>query len=409
MTDQHGGRTGGTVEVEASAAAREPAPSTSSPSASAAEPCLAVSGDAAADSEAVTGPPEAAVLLAHLAAGGDPFDLVERPDWFSYTAFDTFERCPRRYALRYLCRQPEQPIVWPAAEFGAAAHAAFEAFTRERRERAALGEPPPTRAELGGWLREAFDRTSLASAPDAEWWLARAQPMLDLFWSGEQPAEEGAEQPVDRSTEEASIATASSASGDGPADSDSSDVASVRSVAGFPDTIGEEMRFGLDLELDEESSVRVTGFIDRVDRLPSGEVEVIDYKSGNGWSGGAAGSLQLAIYALGCRDALGLGRPSSVSLYFVEAGLRARAERTDRELDDLRLDLSARARAIRSSTFAPTPGDRNCRWCEFAAECDATATKAAHENRLADAARRDVPWLEPGGRQWTRNQPRPRG
>ena len=367
MTDQHGGRTGGTVEVEASTAARNPAPSTS-PSASAAEPCLPVSGNSTADSEVVTGPPDAAVFLAHLAAGADPFDLVQRPDWFSYTAFDTFARCPRRYALRYLCRQPEQLIIWPAAEFGAAAHAAFETFTRERRERAARGEPPPTRADLGGFFREAFGRTSLVSGPDPESWLARAQPMLDLFWSGEQP--------VEHSTEEASIATANSASGDGPASPAASAVAPVRSVAGFPDTIGEEMRFGLALELDKESSVRVTGFIDRVDRLPSGEVEVIDYKSGNGWSGGAAGSLQLAIYALGCRDALGLGRPASVGLYFVEAGLRARAERTDRELDGLRLDLAARARAIRSSTFAPTPGDRNCRWCEFAAECDAAATEA---------------------------------
>ncbi|OGR41835.1 MAG: hypothetical protein A2X35_11020 [Elusimicrobia bacterium GWA2_61_42] len=53
---------------------------------------------------------------------------------------------------------------------------------------------------------------------------------------------------------------------------------------------------------------RVKGTIDRVDRMPGGLVELIDYKMGfedkNNWD--VAGSLQLSIYALGLARALKL-------------------------------------------------------------------------------------------------------
>jgi RecB family exonuclease len=49
--------------------------------------------------------------------------------------------------------------------------------------------------------------------------------------------------------------------------------------------------------------------------LPTGEVELIDYKTGPAAAPECAErSLQLSIYALGCRDALGLGRPARVTL-----------------------------------------------------------------------------------------------
>jgi RecB family exonuclease len=52
---------------------------------------------------------------------------------------------------------------------------------------------------------------------------------------------------------------------------------------------------------------KLKGTIDRVDRLPDGKVELLDYKMGfedrNEWD--VAGSLQLAIYALGLERALG--------------------------------------------------------------------------------------------------------
>jgi RecB family exonuclease len=271
-------------------------------------------------------------IAAHVIAGGSPFDLVARPDWFSYSTFDSYERCPRQYALRYLCRlQAERPR--PAADFGSVAHAAFEKFTRERRERPAREERPPDRSDLGLFFEAAWAGSSLAGATDSFAWRERAEPMLDSFWERE----------------------------------------SVGSV----ETIGEELRFRLTLALDldpNSDSVVIAGYIDRVDRLPTGEVELIDYKTGRAGSPQEAStSLQLSIYALGCRDALGLGRPARVSLDFVEHGLRFGVELADADLDRVRDRLVAEALEIRESGFSPTPSDRACGWCDYAAICPSAA------------------------------------
>jgi len=284
---------------------------------------------AAARDEARSAEPDPQAIAAHVVAGGSPFDLVEAPDWFSYTTFDTFDRCPRQYAFRYLCRLPaDQPR--PAADFGSAAHAAFEAFTRERRQRLARGEQPPSRADLERCFESAWARSSLPVEADAETWRQRAEPMLDRFWAAES--------------------------------------------ADQPQTVGEELRFRLRLPLDVDTMVVVGGFIDRVDRLPSGVVELIDYKTGQGCpSDEAESSLQLSIYALACRDALHLGRPERITLYFVEQGQRLSAKRSDAALDSTRTGLADRARQIRGSDFVPTPSSRSCGWCDFTAMCQVGA------------------------------------
>ena len=55
-----------------------------------------------------------------------------------------------------------------------------------------------------------------------------------------------------------------------------------------------------------------------------------------------AESLQLSIYALACRDELGLGTPERVTLYFTESATRMSTTRTDEQLDVARQDLVAR-------------------------------------------------------------------
>ena len=114
----------------------------------------------------------------------------------------------------------------------------------------------------------------------------------------------------------------------------------------------------------------VTGSIDRIDRLPSGGIEVIDYKTGRMTSQKRVEeNLQLSIYALACRDALGYGRPEAVTLYFTESATRMSTTRTDEQLDAARLELLARAARLRSGDFAATPSDRACRWCDYRALC----------------------------------------
>jgi hypothetical protein len=77
-----------------------------------------------------------------------------------------------------------------------------------------------------------------------------------------------------------------------------------------------EQDFTLTIEPDDgRPAFVVGGQIDRIDWLPSGGIEAVDYKTGRMSSQkDVAESLQLSIYALACRDALGLGTPEQVTL-----------------------------------------------------------------------------------------------
>ena len=50
-----------------------------------------------------------------------------------------YDRCPLQYAFKYVYRMPPRDEPVAAFAFGTTAHAAFEAFTKERRERSARG------------------------------------------------------------------------------------------------------------------------------------------------------------------------------------------------------------------------------------------------------------------------------
>jgi len=109
--------------------------------------------------------------------------------------------------------------------------------------------------------------------------------------------------------------------------------------------------------------------VDRIDRLPDGSIEVIDYKTGRAKTRAFVDqSLQLSIYGLACRDALDLGTPSRLTLYFTEAALRLSTTRSDEQLDAARDEILARVGAMRDGDFPARPGDA-CRWCDYAKMC----------------------------------------
>jgi len=265
------------------------------------------------------------------AAGANLLQVAPLAPRFSYSQFWTYERCPLQYAFASVYRIPSARKAGYFA-FGTAAHAAFERFTKERRERLARGEPAPTRADLeriftAEWKPSEFgDRTTEAE------YQRKAGNLLERFWAGE-------------------LSTASQA-------------------------IHEELEFNLALQPGDGSApVVVGGSIDRIDRLASGGIEVIDYKTGRITSQKDPGiNLQLSIYALACRDALGLGTPEKVTLYFTESSIRMSSTRSDEELNAARADILARAARIRSGDFAATPSKAACERCDFAAICPSRMT-----------------------------------
>ena len=259
-------------------------------------------------------------------AGANLLRVAPVPGHFSYSALSQYEACPLRYALAYVYKIPEPARPVAAFAFGSTAHAAFEAFTRERRERAARGEPMPTRQDLGRLFAQGWQPEGFADATTEAAYKRRIDTMLDSFFEGE-------------------LATAGEA-------------------------LHEELDFDLVLDAEDGSApVRIHGGIDRIDRLPDGGIEVIDYKTGKTTSQkDVSENLQLTIYALACRDALGLGTPERVTLYFTESAQRMSTTRTDEQLDAARVEILDRVALIRAGEFTATPG-KSCQWCDYRAMC----------------------------------------
>jgi hypothetical protein len=139
--------------------------------------------------------------------------------------------------------------------------------------------------------------------------------------------------------------------------------------------MAQEQVFGLDdqpplVARHNSEEFRLRGFIDRVDQLPDGRLRIIDYKSGSTPIAARdlveGRRLQIALYALAARDALGLGevadgfywhigsaKASSLKLGNFEGGLASA----------LNLALThalAHIAGVRAGRFAPLPPVAGC-------------------------------------------------
>jgi len=153
------------------------------------------------------------------------------------------------------------------------------------------------------------------------------------------------------------------------------------------------------LDLGAGLHFRLRGRIDRLDRLPDGTVEVVDYKTGryrpDDWAGTFAGGrvLQHALYALAARQLLRgqypQARVTSSTYYFPT--VRGQGQRVPRP----QADPGAVAAVVRDlfgllagGTFLHTANERDCRYCEFHRACgrDPVARAARKLDNAANAA-----------------------
>ncbi len=123
----------------------------------------------------------------------------------------------------------------------------------------------------------------------------------------------------------------------------------------------------------------LTGKLDRLDRLPGGELEIIDYKSGRREvsEDEVRGSLAMAVYQL-IVARLNPGTPVRATLLCLPTGASATVHRTPEELDEMEREIGAvAARLLAESRYEATPGP-HCARCAFERICPAAWTK---ENR----------------------------
>ncbi|HEX6548931.1 MAG TPA: ATP-dependent DNA helicase [Candidatus Dormibacteraeota bacterium] len=130
---------------------------------------------------------------------------------------------------------------------------------------------------------------------------------------------------------------------------------------------------------------RLKGIIDRVDFPPPtqtggevGEIEgirdgawrIVDYKTGSPRPASQLRrDLQLALYALGAREALGLD-PIELEIVYLRDGRRVPIPVTDELLESARTALADAGAGIAAGRFEPRPERRRCGLCSYRLACD---------------------------------------
>jgi RecB family exonuclease len=125
-----------------------------------------------------------------------------------------------------------------------------------------------------------------------------------------------------------------------------------------------EYRFTIEVE-----GVQLSGVIDRMDRIPGGGYEIIDYKTGRRLPPQARidQDLQLSVYHLAAKEIWGI-EPEKLTLYFLLPGQRMTTTRTVADTDNLRRRIATVAERIAAGKFEPRQNPL-CDWCEFQARC----------------------------------------
>jgi DNA helicase-2/ATP-dependent DNA helicase PcrA len=274
--------------------------------------------------ETATTPPRTDEQLALLEWGEkertEPAAITHHPiPYLSYSQLATFSTCPLQYKYRYIVRIPVPPSA--ALTFGSAIHRTIKIFY----ERVKNGEKLTKRDLLSilddNWSPDGYGDTTYENRM-----LRQGKTLLSEYYE-----------------------------------------------KGFdPTRIPEDLEKPFKIKISRDLSL--VGKIDRVDRLPDGSIEIIDYKTGHApTSRNAADDPQLTAYALAATDPGLYGASAdrvTLSFYFFDGQKKVSAKRTTEQLEKAKTDIADKAREILASDFAPTPG-RHCDFCEFRLICEA--------------------------------------
>jgi putative RecB family exonuclease len=241
-----------------------------------------------------------------------------------------FKQCPLLYRFRAIDRLPEQPSR--AQVRGTLVHAVLERLydlpAAQRSPEAARGLVGPMweqlRAELPELVGQLFEG---ADDPELPVWLESAAGLLEVYFRLEDP----------RRLEPA-----------------------ARELL---------------VETELSSGLLLRGYIDRLDIAPSGEIRVVDYKTGSvpGEAGEVAALFQMKFYALALLQARGVV-PAQLRLLYLSGGEYLTYEPDEPELRRFERTLEAIWAAIRTAgetgDFRPNR-TRMCDWCSHKAFCPA--------------------------------------
>ncbi|MEX2105857.1 MAG: ATP-dependent DNA helicase [Solirubrobacterales bacterium] len=226
--------------------------------------------------------------------------------------------CPLKYKFARVFGIPQEPTI--NQRFGILIHNVLERFHKEPPESDEDGLRRLTNLFETGWRRTGFGSTD-----DELQFRDRAREALRLYWDRERVAE------------------------------------------GEP--VWLERKF--DFKVGEH---HVRGRVDRVDRLPDGDYELIDYKTGERKSEADLESdLQLALYRLAAREAWEIEAGTGSYYYVLDADKVAAPTKPD-DAERVERTVLQVGEGILGQDFEPRPSAAVCSWCDYRLICPAAET-----------------------------------
>jgi DNA helicase-2/ATP-dependent DNA helicase PcrA len=233
----------------------------------------------------------------------------------SASDLDLYLTCPLKYKFGRVFGIPQEPTI--NQRFGILIHNVLERFHKE-----AIGGEEGGLERLMDLFEAGWRRTGFGTSDDELQFRDRAREAMRLYWEREREAE------------------------------------------GEPAWL--ERKF--DMRIGEH---HVRGRVDRVDRLPGGGYELIDYKTGERKSEADLESdLQLALYRIAAREAWGIEADAGSYYYVLDAEKVAAPVRAD-DAERVERTVLQVGEGILGQDFEPRPSPTVCSWCDYRLVCPA--------------------------------------
>jgi len=232
----------------------------------------------------------------------------------SYSAFDTYNRCPAKYKFQYI----DRVSVPKKAElsFGSLIHEIVQL---------ALKKDPiiPSIDELIVYLKDHWDDSVFSSSQEAKQYFDMGQNMIRNFHASLKP--------------------------------------------GFRNIVATEKRFYI--PLNEKHTL--SGAIDRIDKLPFGAFEVIDYKTSKTMPDQNQVNVdkQLGIYRFAVGNLWPEAKDVRLTLYYLKHDQQITTDRTEEDAEIIKKEFIETAEKIEKETNWQPKRNSFCDWCDFQDRC----------------------------------------